>query len=316
MTGAATQIDRIISIVSLLSRRDREGQPAAKVNELAKTFGVTEAQIRRDLVTLTMVCGEADSEWLLSLSVLLGADTVEASTRGPFQRPVRLTTEELTALQVGLAIEVDSPPALVAELSSVSMEEQEPERFFVIGTGVFGEKRVTDLARSAIREERCLDLTYAGEGASASTVRTVEPHQVIFHAGKAYIKAYCRTAHDWRRFRADRVIDAVPTDKAFAWRDDFVAVTDAAGVFVEPEVVDEVRVRFSAEIARWITEQYPDVSENADGSVVVSFRVADADWFVRHILQYADQAEVLGDESYREAVQQAAMEATMGSILI
>ena len=300
MTTAAAQVDRIVSIVSLLTRRDREGQRAVKVAELAELFGVSQAQIRRDLVTLTMVGGEADCEWLLSLSILLEADNVEVSSRGPFQRPLRLTTDELIALQVGLAVEADEPPPLLAKLSSAVMEGREPERSFLVGTGVFGETNVTDLARWAIRQRRCLEFCYAGEGASTSAIRTVEPHQVIHHAGKTYIKAFCRTARDWRRFRADRVIDASLIDTHFEWRDEFEAVTDAGGVFVEPDEVDDVQVRFSPRIARWVKEQHPDAVLEEDGSVVVTYRVASVDWFVRHILQYGDEAEVVG-EGWRHA---------------
>ena len=68
---------------------------------------------------------------------------------------------------------------------------------------------------------------------------------------------------------------------------------------------DEVvtaNVAFSPRIARWLEERYPDGREAADGRYVVTFKVADPAWFVREVLQYGAEAEVLEPEGLREAV--------------
>ena len=62
------------------------------------------------------------------------------------------------------------------------------------------------------------------------------------------------------------------------------------------------QVAFSTKIARWLKERYPGGREQADGRYVVTFQVADPAWFVREVLQYGAEAEVLGPEGLREAV--------------
>jgi predicted DNA-binding transcriptional regulator YafY len=62
------------------------------------------------------------------------------------------------------------------------------------------------------------------------------------------------------------------------------------------------QVAFSAKIARWLKEKYPDGREQRDGRYIVTFQVADPAWFVREVLQYGAEAEVLRPEALREAV--------------
>src|SRR6266480_7326571 len=64
----------------------------------------------------------------------------------------------------------------------------------------------------------------------------------------------------------------------------------------------DLNVAFSPRIARWLEERYPDGREAADGRYVVTFKVADPAWFVREVLQYGAEAEVLEPEGLREAV--------------
>ncbi len=80
---------------------------------------------------------------------------------------------------------------------------------------------------------------------------------------------------------------------------------DARAVFRESGAADEVKVRFVPGVARWIRERYQDHEVDADGSAVVTFRVVDADWLVRRVLQYGAAAEVVAPPAYRMTMRQA-----------
>ena len=69
--------------------------------------------------------------------------------------------------------------------------------------------------------------------------------------------------------------------------------------------VEQVRVRFSPRVARWIRERYPRCEVQEDGSVVVTFLATSVEWLVRRVLEYGPDAEVLGPGAYREAVRRA-----------
>jgi predicted DNA-binding transcriptional regulator YafY len=53
-----------------------------------------------------------------------------------------------------------------------------------------------------------------------------------------------------------------------------------------------MKVKYSPRIARWIAER-EGVSPDPDGSLTLEHPLADADWGLRHVLQYGPDAEVL-----------------------
>jgi proteasome accessory factor C len=304
---ASTQLNRIVTVVAELSRREAAGEPALTLAEVAAGQGTTADQIQRDIRALTQASDEPDAEWLQSLSVWQEGDRLSVSSRGPFRRPIRFTGDELLALQVGLATEEGNECALSRELAEVVRADARGARSFAVEAAAgAGEAAVADLARRAMDERLPLSILYAGGHDRAGTPRVIEPHQVVVAEGRVYIVAWCRRSGGWRNFRADRVIDAMVEKGTFRLRADFVPFADGEAVFrAEPDDVDEVTVRFGPGIARWLEERYPDAKRQADGSVDVTFPVADPAWLVRHVLQYGPDAEVLAPAEYREAVWRA-----------
>lgn len=318
---ASTQLNRIGTVVAELSRREADGKEPLTIAEVANGHGTSADQIQRDIRTLTEASDDPGTEWLQSLSIWQEGDRVAVSSRGPFRRPIRFTPDELMALQVGLATEAAGAPELSRELANLvtgragaaghafQVGEARPARELALGVGPSagaGEAEVADLAHRAADERRLLSILYAGGHDRAGKSRIVEPHQVVLAEGRTYIVAWCRTSNGWRNFRADRVLDAMLEQGTFAPRSDFEPFVEGEAVFrAEPDAVDEVTVRFSPGIARWMTERYADAKPRQDGSVDVTFPVADPAWLVRHVLQYGPEAEVLAPAEYREAVWRA-----------
>jgi predicted DNA-binding transcriptional regulator YafY len=60
-------------------------------------------------------------------------------------------------------------------------------------------------------------------------------------------------------------------------------------------------VRYSPRIARWIAEREGKPLAE-DGSLTMQHPLAEADWAVRHVLQYGPDVEVLQPAEVREAV--------------
>jgi proteasome accessory factor C len=307
---ASAQLGRIVAIVAALSRREAVGAPALTLSEVAAGQGTTIEQVQRDVRALTQASDEPDAEWLQSLSIWQEGDRLSISSRGPFRRPMRFSGDELLALQVGLATEEGGECVLSSELAGVvraggAAGADDPSVAMGLASGA-GEAAVADLARRAMDERRVLSILYAGERDRAGTARSIEPHQVVFAEGRVYVVAWCRKSGGWRNFRTDRVIEAIPELAHFEPRSDFVPFVAGETVFrAEPDAVDDVIVKFSPEIARWLVERYPGANRQKDGSAVVTFQVADPAWLVRHVLQYGPDAEVLAPAEYREAVRRA-----------
>ena len=312
--NASTQLARIVTVVAELSRRDAAGEPALTLAEVAAQHGTMPEQIQRDLRALTQASDEPDAEWLQSLTIWQEGDRLVVASRGPFRRPIRFTPDELLALELGLAAEAagdetgsgsgGAAEALSRELAAVmSPATSEAQRYDVAPSAGAGEAKVAALARRAMDEQRVLSILYTDEHDRAGTPRSVEPHQVVFAEGRFYVAAWCRQSGGWRNFRADRVIDAALEDGTFEPRRDFEPFADGEAVFrADAAAVDNVTVRFSPGIARWLEERHPDAMLESDGSALVTFKVADPAWLVRHVLQYGPDAEVVAPAEYREAV--------------
>ncbi len=303
--SAPAQVDRIVLLVAELTRRDAAGEGPVPLAEIARDLGVGAAQVLADLRTLTEAQERQDGEWLDHLSIALEGDTVQLASRGPFRRPIRLTAEELMAVQVGLEGEPHAG-ALSAGLAAVLAAPAAAEpAMHVVPAAAAWEETVVARARRAMDERRVLAIRYAGERDRAGSNRIVEPHGVVYQDGRHYIQAYCRLKADWRHFRADRVLDVRVEDGRFTWRDDHRPIAVPGDVFRVAEAPDEVRVRFGPGIARWLLERYPDAARRDDGAIDVVFHVREPAWLVRHLLQYGPDAEVLGPSAYREIMRRA-----------
>jgi len=93
-------------------------------------------------------------------------------------------------------------------------------------------------------------------------------------------------------------------DERFTIPDDFV-LDDvlASGRAFLGTVPDQLRVRYTPRVARWIAER-EGTTPDTDGSLTMEYPLADLDWAVRHVLQYGPDAVVLGPERVRIAVRE------------
>lgn len=299
---AVEQLNRIVQLVAELSRADE--LPVARV---AERFSVEPERIFADLRTLTEAADDPEATWLMSLQVIQEGDAIAVSSRGPYRRPIRLTAEELLALRLAIATETQKPSGALRELAGFGAGERAPEEAFApapLPQG--GQAEVVNAARRAADERRRLRICYAAEGTAEPAERVIQPHVVVHSEGRFYVVAWCESARAWRFFRADRVLEAAPAGGTFESRDDVPAIERPADLFRAPdEAVDEVVVRFSAFVARWVAERYPEATRRPDGGLEVTLRSASVDWAIGTVLQYSDEAEIVSPPAYREAMRRA-----------
>ncbi len=302
--GASEHLNRIVQLVAVVSRDPQASSRGVPIGELAARLGTTAAQVRQDLRTLTDISDEPGAEWLQSLSVWQEGDRVAAVSRGPYRRPLRFTPDELLAIRVGLALEGDDGEALALRIAAVLAMESGDARVRLSGAAD-GEAGVIAVMRDGMDRGKTVCVKYAGERDRLGRERTIEPHQVVSLDGRYYIVAFCRREGGWRHFRADRVLDVQAEETSFTPRADFVPVTDPSEVFRSAADGDDVTVRYSPAVARWLGERFPDASRLADGSIEVTYRVVEPAWLVRMVLQYGAEAEVISPAWHRDNVLRA-----------
>ena len=232
-----------------------------------------------------------------------------------FLRPMRLTIAELRALEFGLALlaaerPAEEQPAIAAarrRLRSILTTRPDDAAAGLL-EGVVA--RVDEPARATLaalraarRQRRVVTIAYRAGDATAAAARVIHPYALVTAQGHWYCLAWCTRAAGLRNFRLDRIEAITPGEGTFAIPDDFSptgALTDGMP-FVADATLPRCRIRYSPRIARWIAEREGRPLE-ADGALELDWPLADVDWAVRHVLQYAGDAEVLGPAALRAAV--------------
>ncbi|GGZ14594.1 DeoR family transcriptional regulator [Streptomyces inusitatus] len=206
---------RLLRLVSLLSAR-----PAWTCRELAGRMAVTERTVRRDVARLRELGYGVESDpgpW--------GGYRLGGGTRVP---PLVLDDEEALAVAVALREAARSgvlggdqaalsallklrqvlPPRIadrLGEMDATFVHTPRPEEP-QIGPG-----KLLELAAVCRRGERTR-LSYR-DHAGRTTVREVDPHRLVRTGHRWYFVARDVARDQWRTFRADRVLRALPTGR-------------------------------------------------------------------------------------------------------
>jgi predicted DNA-binding transcriptional regulator YafY len=157
----------------------------------------------------------------------------------------------------------------------------------------------------ALIETRLLSFAYQSPGKNEASTRVVEPHHLQYYMANWILAAWCRQRNDWRKFVLSRMTSASVTDTLFlrrpgdTWRH---LLKGAFGIFQGGDPVD-VTLRFTPFMARWIREQAWHPAQRmaflSDGSLELSFPVADFREVKMKILQFGADVAVIQPESLR-----------------
>jgi proteasome accessory factor C len=279
---AASAIDRTRRLLSLVTYlRDR---PGARVDEVARAFGITADELISDLQVLPM-CGTS----------FRGGDLLDIDTDGEriwwhnaeavdgsAGEPLRLAADEATALLVA-ARAVATLPGLrdsdreallraTAKLEAAAGEQAGASSRLSVTFESEGEV-FADVDR-AIAERRRLRIRYYSPGRDELTDREIDPIR-LFAVGHTYVEAWCRRSEARRTFRLDRVARIelldTPADPPP------VEPRDLSAGLVQPSPADpEVEIEVGPG-GRWVAEYYPhDTAEELpDGGLRITLRTSD-----------------------------------------
>lgn len=207
---------RLLDLIQALRRRRRPATAAALATEL----GVSERTIYRDIATLcgqgAPIEGEAGVGYVLRPGFLLP--------------PLMFDDDEIEALVLGLrwvAQRADDPleaaaTNALAKISAVlppELRDRTGDAGVLAGAGAAMAAGSVDLAdlRSTIRTERKLRISYTDREGSWSE-RTIWPIALAYFDKALIVVAWCETRRDFRHFRTDRIVDAVPTGQRYPRR--------------------------------------------------------------------------------------------------
>ncbi len=167
-----------------------------------------------------------------------------------------------------------------------------------------GEKAFALLSQ-AERNSRSVRFKYVDKEGRHSE-RTVDPYGFILSSGRVYVVGFDHTRKEKRVFAVDNILQPDVLGQTFTKPADFnveeFAAASISGVLHSGHVT-QVLVRFSARVAkaaiaaRVVAERA--VERRSDGSVEITYNVADVDELVRWILGWGAQAEILEPQAIR-----------------
>ena len=204
MTTAAGRLPRLLALVPWLLRH-----PDSRVADVAAHFGVTEKQLTGDLHLLWM-CGLPGYLPDDLLDFTFEDDRVRVTDPLTLTRPLRLSAEEATALQVAARAlaEVDElaeRDALERAIVKLAAAAPSPPAAGDLDVALEPSEGRLATLRAAIEAKAAVHLTYFVESRDELTNRDVDPVRVLSWGGRWYLDGWCRLAQGFRLFRLDRV---------------------------------------------------------------------------------------------------------------
>lgn len=305
--NAARQLRRILQVIPEIADGAQHD-----LDEVAQKAGVDQEVLLADLKSLADRQG-GPGGFVEGMQIYITPGTVEVSS-DLFLRPMGLTIAELCSLELGLAIlRAERPPDETAGIerarerlrkmiSNLPPDEESIGLRYAELAPSDGLPHLNEL-RKALRDHRKVRIAYRRSGSHEATVRIVRTYAIVPASGMWYAIAWCESSEGLRIFRMDRVEElTILSDRyeipgSFSVRD---ALEKGKGLQADASVTG-MRVRYSPTVARWIAER-EGVEPDADGSVTIDHPLADADWGVRHVLQYGPEAEAIAPEAIRKEI--------------
>ncbi|MFJ9040602.1 helix-turn-helix transcriptional regulator [Streptomyces sp. NPDC102406] len=308
-SNAIDQTRRMLSLVTYLRER-----PGARVEDVARAFGITEDELISDLDVLPL-CGTS----------FRGGDLLDIDTDGDriwwhnpddVAEPLRIAADEATALLVA-ARAVATLPGLresdrlallraTAKLETAAGEVASASArlnvTFESEGGVFA-----DVDR-AISERRRLWIRYYSPARDEVTEREIDPIRLV-SVGHTYVEAWCRRSEARRTFRLDRVAEIRVLDEAAAPPQ--VELRDLSEGLVQPAAEDPEVVVEVGPGGRWVAEYYPHDSaeELPDGGLRITLRTPEPSSLRRLALRLGRDGHIVSPAELAASARDAAREA-------
>lgn len=303
--GAADRLQRLLALVPYVISREAVG-----LAETAATFGITETELVDDLNLLWCVELRAPDPYCpIDLSYEGGEITV--SQAESMDRPLRLATDEASALLVGLRLLAELPgpqdrsalSRTIAKLEAASGQAAAASAQVAVEMDGRAPAGVQAEVADALRRRRRLHLSYYVPGRDEATERDVDPMRLLLVDGRSYLEAWCRLASDVRLFRLDRVLGLTVLDTDAEVPAGAKPVDVDSGLF-RPSPRDTRVVLELTEAGRWVADYYPcdEVTDLDGGGLRVRLRTPDTRWVRRLALRLGEDGRVLAPRELAERV--------------
>lgn len=320
MSTSAEQVQRMLVEVPYLMTN-----PGIGVDEAAEAFGITPAQLGRDLQALWMcgLPGQGGGDLIeIDMDAVEDSGVIRLGNADYLSRPMRFTPDEATSLVVALEAVTE---LATGELSEAATRARRTLEDLVAGAPAdrvelrlsTGDDAVRAGLRRAIGTGSRVRLVYDNASRGRTTRPLVDPAVIETRGGIAYLHAWSsgrETDGDapggtggarpgWRTYRLDRITGVEETGEPAA---------DHGEAPVQRPWFDDAQQTVTLDLAapaRWIVEYCPttSVTELADGAVRVVLPVGDPGWVSGLLLRLGDRVLAVEPAAAAEGARERAL---------
>lgn len=289
-SSAGARLRRLLALIPWLAAND-----GPKVEQVCERFGITRAELQRDLELLSSYVGVPPYGPESLFHVTIERGRVYAHLTPALDRPLRLTPDEAVALVVAGRALGDVPGAeedgaltralaKVAELLGV-----DPAEALDVDLGTAAAPALGTLRRAQV-EGRQVKIEHLSLATGERTTRAVDPWQVLHEGGTWYLVGHDHLRGEPRTFRVDRILAARLLDERAA-----PAPPGAATAAFSPSEHDPRVTLELAPSASWVVETYPteEVVAADDGTLRVRLAIAEPAFLESLLLRLGAAARVV-----------------------
>jgi proteasome accessory factor C len=299
--------ERLLDLVPYLATH--QGIP---LEELAKEFSISTAQLTEDLYTLWM-CGLPGYTALELMDLSFDTGYVSISNAETLARPRVLNRDEVLALILGLeALLGDTDPdhihlrETISQLVSklIAFLGDSVQRKVQAGTRTLSVQR--GVIERAIASRTSVEVSYHSISRDEVSKRVIHPLEISTSNENDYVLAFCELTSSYRTFRLDRIVDAnpsgAPTDASPQ-----ISASDTGEKF--PIIVNigsrlrDVVERFNLDLA----------SEAPMSGKILKVESFTADWAIREIMSFGGEVSLESPHELRKSLQERANRAFIGT---
>jgi predicted DNA-binding transcriptional regulator YafY len=306
-----SQAGRVHDVIRLI-----EARHGISAVELAEETGVVRRTIQRDLDAIEEAGYPLISDWQD------GVKLYRFLTRFKDVPPISFTLQELMTLSL-LRSQLDllNGTPFLEEMQSVFRKVNSVlpprlaahmERIAQVSHPLLQGKRdyskcsdALQLIRHALLYQQSITISYRSAGRGNPVDYQVDPYTLLFQKGGIYLLGFARERQALRTFAVERIAKVEPGKERFEIPEGFHAgqeLQEAFGIVAEPPM--EVAIRFSPVIGHAIKDRVwhvsQQISEEADGSVLLKFRAGGKMEILAWLLSYGAHAELLSPAHLRD----------------
>jgi proteasome accessory factor C len=298
--------ERLLDLVPYLSTHQ-----GISLEELAREFSLTTAQLTEDLTTLWM-CGLPGYTALELMDLSFDTGFVSISNADTLARPRMLNRDEVLALILGLqtlcedaVLDGTELTATITQLISklVELLDVRVQGRVQAGTPVLAQQR--GIIEKAITSRGAVEISYHSISRDEISKRIIHPLEFSTVKENDYVLAFCESTSSYRTFRLDRIKEALTIDS----REGIDSALSSTRESEKLLITVKANSRLRDVVERFNLEASPTGQALPERLEVETFS---SDWTIREIMSFGGDVDLESPADLRKSLQERARRALRG----